>query len=239
MSYKYNGVKKTCVSCSVTFSTNSEDVQCLRCKGTKMKTCQKCKKKFFTGTGKLKCTLCRRVDGELTTLSYRNITRGAINSLCGDVKEFKRDILLLATKEKWGLLNYIDHFRICHIWLSLICDELRHSKNSPEEQIKLMMADLLILLNGTEKQKAKVKSAGNKLGRRKAVERLDEFGNVIGSWSCMKDCEAELDLNRRQIIKIINFGGEHLGFRLRWKSKTKYIDNGNTQTRDSIDNINA
>jgi len=197
--------------------TNADDSKCLGCRGTKLKPCQKCGKKIYSGTGKVKCTTCRRVDGELLRSTYNIIKRGALSKVCGDIEEWRRDILLLATKEKWGLLTPVDNFRICHIWLILICDDLRHSKRDPQDQIKLMMADLMILITGDEREKKVVKEKKVTIGRSKKIEQLNEIGDVIMTYNSINEAAEGLDLNRKQITQIIKHGSRKWSYVLRWK----------------------
>ena len=115
---------------------------CQKCRPHKIIKCQ-CGKKYSTKKGKTKCRNCFKLENDYTIKNLRNL----YNRVKVDPKPYLLDIKLLLIKEKWNLLNPVDYYRVCNIWMLILGNELSYSADAPNIQIKLMLNELKELFN--------------------------------------------------------------------------------------------
>lgn len=180
-----------CSSCGKPAHSKYEGIdKCQSCRSTTKvdyKQCAACHKAFYSTIGKEYCRSCFAIRGDYSGNYIKNRTSALRKSQCLDIRLFKKEIYLLATKSKWGLLSYIDIFRIASIYVAVTCDDNKYSQYEPEYQAKFMMDDLVRMVDGT----IEIGSPGRP-GR--GVVKVDANGKVLKEYSSVTAAAEDNDI---------------------------------------------
>lgn len=179
-------------------------------KKSKKPRCTNCKKIFYSSKGNEHCMACRRLLNEFSNDYTRRYVIRTKKASCDDVEKYKTDILLLSVKNKWGLMNSIDYFRVAHIYMAVICDAYKYSQNDIENQVTYMLNDLNLLLKDVP-----IKGKRKRIG--KIIVQLNKSGKVIKEWPAIASCARDLDISTNVVTKICDGGKSRFGFNLKWK----------------------
>lgn len=210
--------KFKCIECGKFAQSKYEQVdKCQSCRAVKqdIHKCKACDKNFYSTMGKVYCRACFAIRGEYSGNYLKNKTSALRSSMCKDIRLYKKQIYLLATKLKWGYINFIDYFRIADIYMSVTCDENKYSQMSAEEQCALMIADMVRMLDGT----IEIGTPG-RIG--KGVVKVDGRGAVIKEYKSVKDAADDNDLYLSFVRRSCNESefkglGKNRTLRFRWK----------------------
>jgi hypothetical protein len=171
--------------------------------------CKKCNRKFYTTKGADYCRPCKRELGLLTEVQKAKIYNQLLKDNCGDVNDFKEEIIMYSIRCKWDLLTELDYYKIAHMYLQIICDPVRFSQNPIKDQINYMLADLRTLLYGIPKKKRKPKTG------RGIVEIID--GKINRSWHTISEAGRELDITSNMVGRICNGLSKRRWYNLMWE----------------------
>lgn len=199
--YVYKGTPFVCKTCNRKAHTKKEGVnQCAKCRGLNKKDhskCQNCNRRFFTTIGKVLCRYCFAIEGNFSQ-SYRKNQMPKNNG--GAVKQWEPEIKILLVKLKWNLLNYVDFFKICHIYMDCIGNENKYSTLEIDEQIQYMLLELKKMISGSF-----VQQITHRKGRE--VQQIDEFGRVINEYLSVRMAAGEHKISRVIVAKSCDNGG--------------------------------
>lgn len=175
--------------------------------------CQNCKKKFHSSTGKLYCRACRNYLNMIPNASKKRNQKNKLKRLCEDVLLHQSEIYLLATKEKWGLLNQIDFFRVANIYMLVVCNENRYAQKEPDVQVQMMLKELVDLI-----EFRKIDATNTKYKTR-AIVQLDKNGIVVRTFQSMKHASQVLDYSTFVIKRTCEGYKTAAKEILKWKSE--------------------
>ena len=213
MNYYSQSKRFSCSNCGKTAISKFADITtCMSCRSDKTR-CKNCDKYFKSATGKEHCRVCRRLLGLISPIAMKKSIDIITKFNCSDVKEYEKEIKLLATKVKWGLISHLDYFRIADVWMAVTCDEVKWSAKEPNIQISLMI-DLLVRML----QDANIKYIkATPPSKRKAVKQVDVSGRTLKTWSTVKEVCEEFDLSRPIITAVLNKKKKITNLDLRWQ----------------------
>lgn len=91
--------------------------------------------------------------GLQTKTTITNRVNAAIRAMKMSPEFYAGDIKLLAIKAKWGLLNPIDVWRVCHIYMATLANSLSYCSLPPDQQANQMLSELVLVVKHLEKKK--------------------------------------------------------------------------------------
>ena len=213
--YVYNGSPFVCETCKCKAHTKKEGVtQCAKCRGLNKKDhskCQNCNRRFFTTIGKVLCRHCFAIEGNFSN-SYRKTQMGKSNIPA--IKQWTPEIKILLVKLRWNLLNHVDFFKICHIYMECVNNENKYSSLETDQQIQYMLLELNKMMSGEFVAKGLYRKG-------RTVEQIDSLGVAIKEYISIRMAAAEHKISRSIVQKSCDNGGylnkRHKRLRFRYK----------------------
>lgn len=213
---KYEGRKFVCVKCKKVAYSKFKDIEnCRSCRtvAKNHSNCQKCGRKFYTTIGKTLCRFCFAIDGHYQSESYRRRQHREAQTLLPAIDIWKPAIQILIVKCKWNLLNQIDIFKICHIYMDCIGNENKYCNLEIDEQVQYMLLELNNLLKGCYKPDVK-------MGRR--VQQIDKLGNILAEFRSIKSCAEHFKIHSSYVKKSCDNGG-YLHRKQNYRLRFRYV----------------
>lgn len=198
-----------CKNCNKVFYSKKKEL-CRSCINVTKPICKNCGK-THTSVTKEYCRNCARSLGFISKQAIQNRIRRSIKNLCSDIKEFEGEIKRLAVKMKYDLISPIDLYRIVDIYLKVTCDENKYSIQSPLDQCRCMIEELILALSNIDR------TPSTKNGR--AVVHINNRGRIVAEWSSIRKAALSLDYVASAIRSRCN-GKKVKSIKedLRWKS---------------------
>jgi hypothetical protein len=176
------------------------------------KKCKNCKKKFYSSTGKENCRKCSVELGLVKPQSLQRAVQHKLRKVCADVNDYAHDIKMLSIKNKWGLMTPVDYFRVCSIYMDVVCNDRIYSTREIDAQVNLMLLDLNNLLKYKNEKKER------KPYQSRAIVQLDKSGKVIRTFASVRDAVRQLDYCDITIKKACNGHKTFVKEILKWKT---------------------
>lgn len=214
---KYEGRKFTCQKCGkVAYSKFKHLDNCRSCRtvAKNHSNCQKCGRKFYTTIGKTLCRFCYAIDGHYLSESYRRRAHREAIAMQPAIERYRQSIIILIVKCKWNLLNQIDIFKICHIYMECIGNENKYCNLSIDEQVQYMLLELNNLLKGCYKPEFKS-------GIR--IYQIDKVGNILAEFRSIKSCAEHFGVHSSFVKKSCDNGG-FLNSKVNRRLRFRYVD---------------
>ena len=113
--------------------------------------CQFCNRVTHSKTRGDICASCAREKGIYKRENaYKQRMRKLWAASCDDIRNWSDQLRLLKIKQNSELLDEIDIFRICHIYISVVCNENAYATFDAIKQANLMLNELWMLLNNED-----------------------------------------------------------------------------------------
>lgn len=214
---KYEGRKFVCAKCKKVAYSKFEDIEnCRSCRtvAKNHSNCQKCGRKFYTTIGKKLCRFCFAIEGHYQSESYRRRQHRESKAVLPAIERYQSALKILFVKYKWNLLNQIDIFKICHIYMECTSNENKYSNLETGEQVQYMLLELNNIMKGSYVPEPRK-------GRK--VLHINSKGHVLGEYASLNACAKHFDVYLSYVRNSCEHGG-YLGKKVSKRLRFRYAD---------------